>query len=53
VHREDLRQLCHAELAGVDVHTDGWDIRGRWLGVVVEAMLRLGACGAARRFHGA
>ena len=27
---------------GVDAHTDGWDIRGRWFGVVVGATPRLG-----------
>jgi hypothetical protein len=26
----------------VDVHTDGWDIRGRWFGVVAGATPRLG-----------
>ena len=43
VHPEDLWQLCPNELTGVDVHADGWDIRGRWFGVVVEATPRLGA----------
>ena len=43
VHPEDLWQLCRDELTGVDVHADGWDIRGRWFGVVVEATPRLGA----------
>jgi hypothetical protein len=43
VHTEDLWQLCRDELTGVDVHADGWDIRGRWFGVVVEATPRLGA----------
>jgi hypothetical protein len=42
VHHEDLWQLCRDELAGVDVRTDGWDIRGRWLGVVVGATPRAG-----------
>jgi hypothetical protein len=28
--------------SGVDVRVDGWDIRGRWFGVVVVAMPRLG-----------
>ncbi|HEX5303226.1 MAG TPA: hypothetical protein VFW50_40170 [Streptosporangiaceae bacterium] len=42
VHREDLWQLCRDELAGVDVRVDGWDIRGRWFGVVVGASPRLG-----------
>jgi hypothetical protein len=27
---------------GVDVRTDGWDIRGRWFGVVVAATPRTG-----------
>jgi hypothetical protein len=27
---------------GIDVRTDGWDIRGRWFGVVVAATPRLG-----------
>jgi hypothetical protein len=42
VHPEDLWQLCRDELTGVDVHTDGWDIRGRWFGVVVGATPRHG-----------
>jgi hypothetical protein len=42
VHPEDLWQLYRDELTGVDVHADGWDIRGRWFGVVVEATPRLG-----------
>ena len=42
IHREDLWQLCRDELAGVDVRIDGWDIRGRWFGVVVVATPRLG-----------
>ena len=37
VHHEDLWQLT-----GVDVRIDGWDIRGRWFGVVVGATPRLG-----------
>src|SRR6266436_3417392 len=41
-HREDLWQLCRDELTGVDVRVDGWDIRGRWFGVVVGATPRLG-----------
>jgi hypothetical protein len=28
--------------SGVDVRTDGWDIRGRWFGVIVGATPRLG-----------
>jgi hypothetical protein len=42
VHHEDLWQLCRDELTGVDVRVDGWDIRGRWFGVVVGATPRLG-----------
>src|SRR5258705_12898273 len=42
VHREDLWQLCRDELTGVDVHVNGWEIRGRWFGVVVGATPRLG-----------
>jgi hypothetical protein len=38
----NLSQLCRDELPGVDVRVDGWDIRGRWFGVVV-ATPRLGA----------
>jgi hypothetical protein len=41
-HHEDLWQLCRDELTGVDVRVDGWDIRGRWFGVVVGATPRLG-----------
>lgn len=41
VHRDDLWQLCRDELTGVDVRVDGWDIRGRWFGVVVAATPRL------------
>ncbi len=39
---EDLWQLCRDELTGVDVRIDGWDIRGRWFGVVVGAAPRAG-----------
>jgi len=42
VHREDLWQLCRDGLTGVDVRIDGWDIRGRWFGVVVGATPRTG-----------
>ena len=42
VHPEDLWQLCRDELTGIDVRTDGWDIRCRWFGVVVAATPRLG-----------
>ena len=42
VHPEDLWRLCRAELTGVDVRADGWDIRGRWFGVVVAATPRTG-----------
>jgi hypothetical protein len=40
VHPEDVWRLCRAELTGVDVRIDGWNIRGRWFGVVVEATPR-------------
>ena len=43
VHPDDLWQLCRDELSGIDLRADGWDIRGRWFGVVVEATPRLGA----------
>jgi hypothetical protein len=36
-----LWQLCRDEL-GVDIRVDGWDIRGRWFGVVVGATSRTG-----------
>ena len=42
VHQDDLWRLCRDELTGVDVRIDGWDIRGRWFGVVVVAAPRLG-----------
>ena len=42
VHHEDLWQLCRDELTGVDIRIDGWDIRGRWFGVVVGATPRTG-----------
>jgi hypothetical protein len=42
VHHEELWQLCRDELTGVDVRVDGWDIRGRWFGVVVGATPRPG-----------
>ena len=42
VRHDDLWQLCRAELTGVEVRIDGWDIRGRWFGVVVGATPRLG-----------
>jgi hypothetical protein len=43
VHQEHLWQLCRDELTGyLDVRVDGWDIRGRWFGVVVVATPRLG-----------
>ena len=35
-------RLCRDELTGADVRVDGWDIRGRWFGVVVGATPRLG-----------
>jgi len=42
-HPEDLWLLCREELTGAEVCVDGWDIRGRWFGVVVAATPRLGA----------
>jgi hypothetical protein len=42
VHSEDLWQVSRGELTGVDVRIDGWDIRGRWFGVVVVATPRTG-----------
>jgi hypothetical protein len=42
VHPEDLWQLFRAELTGIDVRADGWDVRGRWFGVVVGATPRTG-----------
>jgi ApbE superfamily uncharacterized protein (UPF0280 family) len=42
VAQEDLGQLCRDELTGVEVRVGGWDIRGRWFGVVVGATPRLG-----------
>jgi hypothetical protein len=42
VRPEELWQLCRDELTGLDVRADGWDIRGRWFGVVVGARPRTG-----------
>jgi hypothetical protein len=42
VNKEDLWLLCRGELTGVDVSIDGWDIRGRWFGMVVGATPRTG-----------
>ena len=42
VHPEDLWQLCRDELTGLDIRAEGWDIRGRWFGVVVAATPRTG-----------
>ena len=42
VHPEDRWQLCRDELTGIDVRADGWDVRGRWFGVVVGATPRTG-----------
>jgi hypothetical protein len=33
---------CAATSSGFDVRIDGWDIRGRWFGVVVGATPRTG-----------
>ena len=52
VHREDLWRLCRDELTGVDVRADGWDIRGRWFGVVLVGTPRLERWGAASRHAG-
>jgi len=52
VHHDDLWRLCRDELTGLDIRTDGWDIRGRWFGVVVGATPRTGSCRAARRSRG-
>ena len=41
-HPEDLWELCRDELTGAAVRTGGWDIRGRWFGVVAGATPRLG-----------
>jgi hypothetical protein len=42
VHPEAMWQLCRDELTGVGVRIDGWDIDGRWFGVVVGATPRTG-----------
>jgi hypothetical protein len=42
VAQQDLWQLCRDQLTGVDICAGGWDIRGRWFGVVVGATPRLG-----------
>ena len=42
LHRDELAHLCRAELTGVDVRVGGWDIRGRWFGVVVVPPPRYG-----------
>jgi hypothetical protein len=42
VAQQDLWQLCRDELIGGDVRVDGWDVRGRWFGVIVGATPRLG-----------
>jgi hypothetical protein len=42
VDADDLWRLCRDELTGVDVGMEGWDIRGRWFGVVVAATPRRG-----------
>ena len=52
VDADDLWCLCRDELTGVDVAADGWDIRGRWFGVVVAATPRLERCPAVRRSYG-
>jgi hypothetical protein len=52
VHPEDLWQLSRDELTGVDVHTGGWDIRGRWFGGSSGPRRGSGSCHAARRSRG-
>ena len=42
VHPEDRWQVCRGELTRADVRTGGWDIRGRWFGVVVAATPQTG-----------
>lgn len=42
VHRDEFWKLCRAEFIGGDVQVGGWDIRGRWFGVVVTAPAREG-----------
>ena len=42
VHQEDLWRLCREELTGIDIRAGGWDIRGRWFGVVIAATPRTG-----------
>jgi hypothetical protein len=40
-----ITRICGSFAAmntGIDIRTDGWDIRGRWFGVVVAATPRLG-----------
>src|ERR1700748_3229576 len=39
-HREDHGGCAAMSLPGVDVRVDGWDILGRWFGVVVGAAAR-------------
>ena len=51
VHHEDLWKLYRDELTGVDVRTGGWDIRGRWFGVVVGATPRLGELPRGQTIH--
>ncbi len=38
--------------SGVDVRIDGWDIRGRWFGVVVGDTPRLGELRHGETIHG-
>ena len=37
-----IRSSSESSSSGVHVRIDGWDIRGRWFGVVVGATPRLG-----------
>jgi hypothetical protein len=42
VDPDELWRLCRDEFTGADLGLEGWDIRGRWFGVVVVATPRLG-----------
>jgi hypothetical protein len=43
MHPDAIWQLCRDELTEVGVRAAGWDIHGRWFGVVVGATPRPGA----------
>jgi hypothetical protein len=53
VRHEDLWQLRRDALTGVHVRDGGWDIRGRWFGVVVAATPWLGELQRGETIHGA